>query len=341
LVIITQGSITYKGVDWSSLLVEEKSGHKYSNPSGVTQPLETILKSSGVNTVRQRVWVNPPDGSYNLNYNINLAKRAQAAGLKIYLDFHYSDNWADPGHQATPAAWKNYNIDDLTWAVYNYTKDCMDSFQKSGISVEIASIGNEIRNGLLWPLGEQSVNGFNNIARLLHSASSGIKDSSISPKPLIMIHIDNGWNWSTQQWWYDGVLAQGPLVTSDYDIQGVSYYPFYGSDALLSSLKTSLGNMKMRYGKQVMVVETDWPTSCPKPAYPFPADTKSIPFTVSGQTSWIKVVASDVEAAGGDGLFYWEPAWLDNANLGSSCSNNLMFDSTGKVLASLDVFSQI
>jgi len=217
----------------------------------------------------------------------------------------------------------------------------MDSFQKSGISVEMVSIGNEIRNGLLWPLGEQSVNGFGNVARLLHSASSGIKDSSIAPKPLIMIHIDNGWDWGTQQYWYDGVLAQGTFVASDYDIQGVSYYPFYGSGALLSSLKTSLGNMKKKYGKQVMVVETDWPTSCPHPSNPFPADTKSIPFSVTGQTSWVKVVASDVEAAGGDGLFYWEPAWLDNANLGSSCANNLMFDPSGKVLASLDAFSQI
>jgi len=217
----------------------------------------------------------------------------------------------------------------------------MDSFQQSGISLELVSIGNEITNGLLWPLGQQSVNGFTNIARLLHSASSGIKDSSITPKPLIMIHIDNGWNWATQQWWYDGVLAAGPLVVSDYDIQGVSYYPFYGSDALLSSLKTSLGNMKKKYGKKVMVVETDWPTSCPHPAQPFPADTKSIPFSVTGQSSWVKMVAQYVEASGGDGLFYWEPAWLDNANLGSSCPNNLMFDSTGKVLASLNVFSLI
>jgi len=137
------------------------------------------------------------------------------------------------------------------------------------------------------------------------------------------------------------VLSQGVFSASDYDVQGVSYYPFYGSDALLSSLETSLGNMKKRYGKMVMVVETDWPLSCPNPKYPFPADTKAIPFSAVGQSSWMKVVASDVETAGGDGVFYWEPAWLDNANLGSSCSNNLMFDNQGKVLSSLAVFQQI
>jgi len=341
LISITQAALTYKGVDWSSLFIEENSGHKYINPSGATQPLETILKSSGVNTVRQRVWVNPSGGSYNLDYNLNLTKRAQDAGLKVYLDFHFSDTWADPGHQTTPSAWKNYDIDDLSYALYNYTKDTMDSFHRSSLSLSLVSIGNEITNGLLWPLGQQSVNGFSNIARLLHSASAGIKDSSISPKPLIMIHLDNGWNWGTQQWWYDGVLSQGVFSASDYDVQGVSYYPFYGSGALLSSLETSLANMKKRYGKMVMVVETDWPLSCPNPKYPFPADTKAIPFSAVGQSSWMKVVASDVETAGGDGVFYWEPAWLDNANLGSSCSNNLMFDNQGKVLSSLAVFQQI
>jgi len=323
------------------VVVEEKAGYKYENSAGTTQPLETILKNSGVNTVRQRIWVNPSDGNYNLNYNINIAKRAQSAGLKVYLDIHYSDTWADPGHQTTPAAWRNYNIDNLTWALYNYTKDTMDSFHSNGISLALVSIGNEITNGLLWPLGQQSANGFGNIARLLHSASSAIKDSSISPKPLIMIHLDNGWNWDTQKWWYDGVLAAGTFVASDYDVQGVSYYPFYNSAALLSSLKTSLTNMKSKYGKQIMVVETDWPTVCSHPSNSFPSDTKSIPFSVDGQTKWMQDVASIVSGVGGSGIFYWEPAWINNANLGSSCENNLMVDKSGKVLSSLAVFSSL
>ncbi|PQE09081.1 arabinogalactan endo-14-beta-galactosidase protein [Rutstroemia sp. NJR-2017a BVV2] len=92
-------ALTYKGVDWSSVAVEEASGYSYKNTAGTTQPLETILKASGVNTVRQRVWVNPSGGSYNLDYNLKLAKRAKAAGLNIYLDLHFSDTWADPSHQ--------------------------------------------------------------------------------------------------------------------------------------------------------------------------------------------------------------------------------------------------
>jgi arabinogalactan endo-1,4-beta-galactosidase len=94
-----QASLTYKGVDWSSLLIEEAAGYTYKTTAGTVEPLETILKASGVNTVRQRLWVNPSTGYYNLAYNLKLAARAKAAGLNVYLDMHFSDTWADPGHQ--------------------------------------------------------------------------------------------------------------------------------------------------------------------------------------------------------------------------------------------------
>lgn len=92
-------ALQWKGVDWSSLLVEEASKITYKTTGGTTGGLEWILQSSGVNTVRQRVWVNPANGNYNLDYNIKLGKRAKAAGLGIYLDLHFSDTWADRGHQ--------------------------------------------------------------------------------------------------------------------------------------------------------------------------------------------------------------------------------------------------
>ena len=99
LIPVTQTALTYKGVDWSSLLIEEAAGKSYKTTNGTTEPLETILKNSGVNTVRQRLWVNPSNGDYNLAYNLKLARRAHAAGLNIYLDMHLSDTWADPKHQ--------------------------------------------------------------------------------------------------------------------------------------------------------------------------------------------------------------------------------------------------
>lgn len=157
-----------------------------------------------------------------------------------------------------------------------------------------------------------------------------------------MIHLDNGWDWGTQEYWYDTVLGEDLLLPSDFDIMGVSYYPFYNSAATLASLKSSLTNMASNWGKSLVVAETDWPTSCPDPAYKFPSDASSIPFSAAGQTTWVEDVAQVVSGvSGGAGLFYWEPAWIDNANLGSSCANNLMVSSLGEALSSLAVFSSI
>ncbi|KAK0628474.1 putative arabinogalactan endo-1, 4-beta-galactosidase [Bombardia bombarda] len=332
-------ALQYKGVDWSSVTVEEKAGVSYKGASGSAQPLEKILADSGVNTVRQRIWVTPPGGTYNLANNVALGKRAKAAGLGVYLDLHYSDTWADPAHQAMPSGWPT-GIDDLAWKLYNYTLDVSNSFQSAGVQPKIISIGNEITVGLLWPTGKTS--NWYNIARLLHSASAGIKDSNLNPKPKIMIHLDNGWNWNTQNNWYTNVLKQGPLTTADFDMMGVSYYPFYSASATLSSLKSSLTNMANAWGKELVVAETDWPQSCPSPAYAFPSDAKSIPHTAAGQSTWLSSVASIVAGVkGGVGLFYWEPAWIHNANLGSSCANNCMFSSSGQALSSLAAFKNM
>ncbi|KAK4553140.1 hypothetical protein LTR86_009867 [Recurvomyces mirabilis] len=330
--------LTYRGVDWSSIAVEETSGKTFSDLDGKTKPLEQILTNNGVNILRQRLWYG--NGDYDLDYNLKLAKRAHAAGLQIYLDIFFSTTWTDPGHQTTPSAWSGASITTLASDVQSYTQSVMNSFQSAGIPLAMVAIGNEITDGLLWPLGNLNSSP-KNVATLLHAASAGIKASSLSTKPKIIIHTDNGWNWSTQQWWYDTVLGAGPLKSSDYDIQGVSYYPFYNPSATLASLKTSLTSMKSKYGKGIMVVETDWPSSCPNPAYAFPSDTKSIPWNEAGQATWIKDVASTVQSAGGDGLFYWEPAWVDNASLGSSCAWCVMFGIDGKAFTGLNVFKSI
>ncbi|KAK7184969.1 glycosyl hydrolase 53 [Paraphaeosphaeria sporulosa] len=339
-------ALPFKGVDWSSLLVEEKAGRTYKNPAGQVQPLETILKASGVNTVRQRIWVNPSDGNYNLDYNLKLAKRAQAAGLQIYLDFHYSDTWADPAHQTKPAAWASLSTDALVTQVWKYTNDVVNAFAAAGIKLALVSIGNEITPGLLWNTGRLSnSDGPKTVAKLLKSASNGVKESKMDPKPKILVHLDNGWKADTQTWWYDTVLnSGGGFWTDAFDVIAVSYYPFYNSAATLSSLSSSLNTISQKWSKDIMVVETNWPVSCPNPAYAFPSDAKSIPFSSAGQTTWMKEVAKRVAAVPGGrgtGLFYWEPAWIDNAGLGSSCGSNLMVDSSGKVLDSLAVFKQI
>ncbi|KAF3359838.1 Arabinogalactan endo-beta-1 like protein [Verticillium longisporum] len=331
-------ALTYRGVDWSSTLIEERAGIKYTN-GGSAQPLEQILKANGVNSVRQRIWVNPSNGDYNLDYNLNLAKRAKAQGLSVYLTLHFSDTWADPAHQAIPSGWPS-GIDDLSWRLYNYTKEVSNAFQKAGVPPAIISIGNEITSGLLFPTGKTS--NFYNVARLLSSASWGIKDSTLSPKPKIMIHLDRAWDWNVQEYFYTQVLAAGPLAAGDFDQMGVSYYPFYGSGATLSALRTTLNNMASKWGKEIVVAELNWPTSCPSPAQPFPSDLRDIPFSAQGQTTFIQRVADVVSKVNkGKGLYYWEPAWMNNQALGSSCPSNTLFSWPGKALSSLSVFKNI
>lgn len=157
-----------------------------------------------------------------------------------------------------------------------------------------------------------------------------------------MIHLDNGWDADAQTYFYDTTLAAGPLLNSDFDLIGVSYYPFYDEAATLSSLESSLDLVATTYSKPVLVVETNWPVSCPSPEYQFPEDIASIPFSADGQTTFITSVAEVVaRTTRGLGIYYWEPAWIDNAGLGSSCDNNLMVDDSGKVLESISVWSQI
>ncbi|KAJ5585201.1 uncharacterized protein N7459_005001 [Penicillium hispanicum] len=335
-------ALSIRGADISSLIVEENKGISYKNADGKTQALEVILADSGITSVRQRVWVNPSDGSYDLDYNLELAKRVQAQGMTTYLDLHLSDTWASPSEQTTPSGWSTTDIDTLTWQLYNYTLNVCNTFAANGLDVAIVSIGNEIRSGLLWPLGETS--NYANIASLLHSAAWGVKDSDLTTTPKIMIHLDNGWSWSEQEYFYNEVLASdSALASSDFDYIGVSYYPYYSSSATLSALRTSLTNLHANYGKDVLVVETDWPYSCPDPEYSFPSDLQDIPFSVAGQETFLEKLAAVVEdISGGLGIYYWEPAWVDNGGLGSSCSDVLMVSyETDEVRASLSTLGKL
>ncbi|KAJ6092985.1 hypothetical protein N7486_008274 [Penicillium sp. IBT 16267x] len=304
LVPAVSAELSLRGADISSLLIEEEAGISYKNAAGTTEKLEVIMADLGINSVRQRIWVNPSDGSYDLDYNIELATRVQA--------------------RTTPTGWSTTSIDTLTWQLYNYTKEVCNTFYENGLTVDIVSIGNEITAGLLWPLGETP--NYDNIASLLHSGAWGVKDSELETTPKIMIHLDNGWDWSEQEYFYNEVLASSTdLVSSDFDYMGISYYPFYSSSATLASLKASMKDMYAAYGKDIVIVETNWPVSCPDPEYAFPSDLSSIPFSVAGQETFLEKLAAVVEAVtGGLGIYYWEPAWVGNAGLGSSCADNLL-----------------
>lgn len=225
--------------------------------------------------------------------------------------------------------------------MYDYTLKVCNTFADNKLDIEIVSIGNEIRSGLAWPLGGTS--SYSNIARILHSAAWGVKDSKLATTPKILIHLDNGWDWGAQSWFYKQVLASGSaLLSTDFDYIGVSYYPFFSADATLASLKTSLANLHSTYNKETLVVETNWPVTCPNPATAFPSDLKDIPFSVAGQQTFLNRLGDAVKSVGGLGIYYWEPAWVDNAGLGSSCDDNLFFSwSNDQARASLNTLGSL
>jgi len=255
--------------------------------------------------------------------------------LVFYLDIHYSDTWADPSKQTIPSGWPT-TLNPLLEQVYSYTKNVTASFVAQGTPLDIVSLGNEIRNGLLWPVGTTS--SFSNIAKILNASSHAVKDGQPSNTPKLMIHIDDGYSSSEQTYFYDSLLGTGSFSASSYDIQGVSFYPFYGSGATLANLKSTLNTMISKYGKDIVVAETDWPINCPGVSL----SEKNIPISPSGQVTWvddINAIVNSLPNGRGKGIFYWEPGWISNANLGSGCVSNLLFNSTGAALPSVNMFA--
>lgn len=173
------------------------------------------------------------------------------------------------------------------------------------MDLSIVSLGNEIRYGMLWPLGWADVDvepksariaNFTNLATLYQSARLGVNDAVAAgtPKPQVMIHIDNGWNLTLQERWFSSLTATGKVKTSDWDIFGFSFYPFYGTAATLANLKTSLNTISKKYGKPVHVVETDWPAICTGSDAPELSEPE-IPASVGGQLEWVRDVVNVVK----------------------------------------------
>lgn len=309
----------------------------------ISRPANDILTDGGMNSVRLRIWVDPVGGVYGLNYTMTLAKRFQAAGQPVYLDFFFADSWADPTKQPTPAAWPSpsQGVHALAATLRQYVSSTLSAFwNEAGISLSIVSLGNEIRHGMLWPLGyvdvdtePQSalVSNFTNLAQLYMAARAGVDDAVRGgvPKPDVMIHIDDGWNATLQTRWFGALTAAGVPLDA-WDVFGFSFYPFYGTAATFDNLQDSLATVAGKYGKPIHVVETDYPAICNGEYEPIPESSEpQIPYDVAGQITWVRDVVDIVQNVPqglGRGVWYWEPAWLNNTSLGSSCNDALLFD---------------
>lgn len=291
-----------KGADIGWLNQLENKGIQWEDTNGVKNDALQILKNHGVNSIRLRVFVNPPssfewtkkDGTKCiLGYSdtkgvLYMAQRAKKLGMRIMLDFHYSDHFADPAYQDKPAAWKNDNFSQLESDVYNHTHYLMSALKNIGISPDWVQIGNETNSGMLWPDG--SSYNYTKWASLINDGYNAVKSVNSSSK--VIIHLSNGADNTLYRNIFDGLTKAG----AKFDVIGMSYYPYWDKvnyTQNIDALGYNLNDMAKRYNKEVMICETGGLENDPSNTY-----------------SIIKAVINKVKSVPnnkGLGVFYWEP----------------------------------
>jgi beta-galactosidase len=240
------------GADISFLPQLEAAGKKFSD-KGVQKDVITILKDHGFNYVRLRLFndpaadsgYSPKQGFCDLAHTIQLAKRVKAAGMKLLLDFHYSDYWADPEKQYKPMAWRSLNVIQLKDSVYQFTKRVINELKAQGAGPDMVQIGNEINHGLIWPEGH--VSHLDSLAQLIKAGTDGVM--AADPSIVMLLHIALGGQADESDFFINEMLARNV----SFDVIGLSYYPkWHGT---LGDLQNNVEELAARYGKDVVVVE--------------------------------------------------------------------------------------
>ena len=257
-----------KGADIGWLQQMEATGYKFYNDNGREEDCFKILKDHGINTIRLRTWVNPSSnktsGHNSKTETVTMAVRAQNWGMRVMINFHYSDSWADPGKQKKPAAWEGHEFSQLLKDVYDYTYDVMNDLKKAGVLPEWVQVGNETPGGMIYPEG--SVANWPQLAQIINKGYEAIK--AVSPLSKVILHIDQGNNNQRFRTWFDNAKSHG----AKYDVIGLSYYPYWlqgKPDYTLSidDLGKNMNDMVARYGKEVMVVEVGGEDTKPQNTY--------------------------------------------------------------------------
>ncbi len=309
------GPFFAKGADVSWLTQMESTGIKFYNSSGVQTECIQLLKNTGMNSIRLRVWVDPVGGWCNTADVVSKAIRAKNLGMKILINFHYSDSWADPGKQTKPAAWALQDLATLQTSIYNHTLAVMNALKTNGITPEWVQVGNETNDGMLWPEGKASVN-MANYAKFFIAGYNAVKAASPSTK--VMVHVSNGYDNALFRWNLDGLKANGAV----WDIIGMSLYPTPANwNTLNNQCLANMNDMITRYGSAIMVCEVGMSWDQPAACNAFLAD-----------------LITKVRSLGnnkGLGVFYWEPQAYNNwqgYTLGA-------FDNSGKPTVALNAFN--
>lgn len=319
-------------VDISSYPEISRTNQIFYDLEGDQKNFLTILKDNGINTVRLRLWVDPSTEHSGFKEVKQFSNTLKSLGLKTWLTLHYSDTWADPGHQQTPMQWQGINFTQLKDSVYDYTEKVMRELQPDYIQ-----IGNEINPGFLHPHGHIS-NEFKQFRELMDTAISAVRTSAKNTQIIIHFAGIEGSDWFFNQ-----------LNGMDYDIIGLSYYPIWHGKSL-TELKSAMQNLSSSHQKKIVIAET---------AYPFTLDwndwTNNIvgldeqlilpeyPATAEGQRKFIKEIKTlTKEIEDGIGFCYWGAeliAWKGSESTdGSPWENQALFDFNNKALPVLEEF---
>ena len=311
-----------KGADVGWLPQMEATGYKFYDTDGTEKDCLQLLKDRGMNTIRLRVWVNPNDdkasGHCSKEETVVMALRAQKIGMRIMIDFHYSDSWADPAKQFKPKAWENHTFSELMTDVYDHTFDVLTALKAVGVTPEWVQVGNEIPGGMLWPEG--STKNWNQLAQLLNKGYEATK--AIDAKIKVIVHVDEGNNNEKFRWFFDNATANNVK----YDVIGLSYYPFWikkDYTETIADLAYNLNDMVARYNKEVMIVEVG-------------GIDEEVQNTKELLAATIKAVRA-VPNNKGLGVLYWEPQGAKSWS-GYSLS---AWQKDGKPSPALDAFKEL
>ena len=369
------------GMDASCVPSLEAGGVRYYDHEGNEKDVYEILSENGVNYIRVRVWNDPFDnngngyggGNCDIENAVEIGKRATEQGMKLLVDFHYSDFWADPAKQMTPKAWVGMSIEEKSQALYQYTKDCLERLVEAGVDVGMVQIGNET-NGAMCGESSEKLGGWKRITDLMSSGSRAVRE--VCPNALVAVHFTNPEKVVN----YESYSKNLEYYGVDYDVFASSYYPFW--HGTLENLAEVLGKVATTYSKKVMIAETSYAYTVNDTDFyrntigDAGSRVENYPFTVQGQADLVRDVIAT--AAGIDnciGVFYWEGTWISSGgksydeNLalwqkygsgwatsyaaeydpndagkwygGCAVDNQAFFDKSGKALESLKVFALV
>ena len=300
------------GMDASCVPALEQSGVRYYDHEGTERDVYQILAENGINYIRVRVWNDPFDeagngyggGNCDIDNAIAIGKRATEQGMKLLVNFHYSDFWADPGKQMVPKAWRGLDFNSKCDALYDYTRESLQKLLDAGVDIGMVQVGNETNGSLCGETGDWS-----KICRLLNAGAKAVRETC--PDALVAVHFANPEKSGT----YENYAKQLSDHQVDYDVFASSYYPYWHGS--MENLSYLLSDIALTYDKKVMVAETSYAYTSNDTDYSHNTigaggAVAGYAMTEQGQADLVRDVIDLVanKTENGIGMFYWEGTWI-------------------------------